>query len=92
MLTMQIGMVQATTDWLAHNNDMAPLHRFVDRDAFARFAGIGVGCQRFQATQTLKVFIGPDYTADTLGLQSGGGNLVKSDSEADESGDDVDAD
>ena len=58
---------------------MAPLHRFVDRDAFARFAGIGVGCQRFQATQVLDIQVGPDCTSagDSAGL------------EADESGDDM---
>jgi hypothetical protein len=36
------------------------IHRFVDRDAFARFSGIGIGCQRLQATQTLNIIIGPD--------------------------------
>ena len=31
--------------------------RFVDRDAFARFSGIGIGCQRLQATRILEVTI-----------------------------------
>lgn len=35
-------------------------YRFVDHDTFARFSGIGIGCQRLQATRTLKVIIGPD--------------------------------
>jgi hypothetical protein len=30
-------------------------NRFVDRDAFARFAGIGIGCQRFQALRPLDI-------------------------------------
>jgi len=47
---------------------MAPPHRFVDRDAFARFAGIGVGCQHFQATQVLEIQVGPDH------MPSGGGS------------------
>lgn len=55
---------------------MAPRHRFVDRDAFARFAGIGVGCQRFQATQVLNIEVGPDYTGDTLDSQPGSGDSV----------------
>lgn len=38
-------------------------NRFVDRDAFARFAGIGIGCQRFQAPQPLDIRVGPDYVA-----------------------------
>ena len=33
---------------------------FVDRDAFARFAGIGIGCQRLQASHVLEIIIGPD--------------------------------
>ena len=37
-----------------------PSYRFVDRDAFARFVGIGVGCQRLQATRILEIVIGPD--------------------------------
>jgi hypothetical protein len=27
---------------------------------FARFSGIGIGCQRLQATRTLEMIIGPD--------------------------------
>ena len=34
--------------------------RFVNRDAFARFAGIGIGCQRLQASNVLEISIGPD--------------------------------
>jgi hypothetical protein len=34
--------------------------RFADRDAFARSLGIGIGCQRLQATQTPEIVIGPD--------------------------------
>ena len=35
-------------------------YRFVDRDAFARFLGIGIGCQRLQAARSLEITIGPD--------------------------------
>lgn len=35
-------------------------HRFVNRDAFARFSGIGIGCQMLQATRSLELTIGPD--------------------------------
>ena len=34
--------------------------RFADHDAFARFSGIGIGCQRLQATHILEIAIGPD--------------------------------
>ena len=34
--------------------------RFVDRDAFARLLGIGIGCQRLQATKSPEIVIGPD--------------------------------
>ena len=51
---------------------MTPWHRFVDRDAFARFAGIGIGCQRHQAVQVLNIHVGPDYNPS--GLQPGGGD------------------
>ena len=34
--------------------------RFANRDAFARLSGIGIGCQRLQATRTLEITIGPD--------------------------------
>jgi len=49
-------------------------HRFVDRDAFARFAGIGIGCQRLQASQVLNIQIGPDHTAseDAAGSHTDG--------------------
>ena len=66
---------------------MAPQHRFVDRDAFARFAGIGVGCRHFQATKVLDIQVGPDYTTNFFDSQSGGGN--SDESEPDESGDDM---
>jgi hypothetical protein len=33
---------------------------------FARFAGIGIGCQQFQATQVLEIQVGPDCDAETL--------------------------
>ena len=36
------------------------LFRFVDRDAFARFSGIGVGCQQLQATCVHEIIVGPD--------------------------------
>jgi len=38
-------------------------YRFADRDAFARFSGIGIGCQRLQATRVLEVVVGPDTPA-----------------------------
>lgn len=56
---------------------MAPPRRFVDRDAFARFAGIGIGCQRFQATQILDIKVGPDHTADPSNLQPMGEDLAE---------------
>ena len=62
---------------------MAPLHRFVDRDAFARFAGIGIGCQHFQATRVLDIRVGPDCAVDTSNPQPGG------DLEVEESGSDT---
>ena len=34
--------------------------RFVDRDAFARFSGIGIGCQRLQAAHVPEIILGPD--------------------------------
>ncbi|KAF9646622.1 hypothetical protein BDM02DRAFT_3188674 [Thelephora ganbajun] len=33
---------------------------FVDRDAFVRFSGIGIGCQRLQAIHVPEIGIGPD--------------------------------
>ena len=36
------------------------MYRFVNRDAFARFSGIGIGCQRFQATRSLEITVGAD--------------------------------
>ena len=36
------------------------MYRFADRDAFARFSGIGIGCQRLQATHPLNLVVGPD--------------------------------
>ena len=54
---------------------MAPQHRFVDRDAFARFGGIGVGCQRFQATRVLDIQVGPDCTTGAFNSQPSGGDL-----------------
>lgn len=51
---------------------MAPLQRFVDRDAFARFTGIGIGCQRLQASQVLDIQIGPDHTIRDPNLQPDG--------------------
>lgn len=50
---------------------MAPHYRLVDRDAFARFAGIGIGCQQFQASQVLNIQVGPNYAANSLGTQHG---------------------
>ena len=49
---------------------MAPPYRFVDGDTFARFDGIGIGCQKFQATRTLSIQVGSDFTADTSNSQS----------------------
>jgi len=49
--------------------------RFVNRDVFARFAGIGIGCQRLQASQVLNIQIGKDHTEpqpDGTGLHTGG--------------------
>jgi len=43
-----------------HKIPHSSIHRFSDHDAFARFSGIGIGCQRLQATRTLKIVIGPD--------------------------------
>lgn len=34
--------------------------RFVNRDAFARLSGIGIGCQQLQAPRPLEITIGPD--------------------------------
>ena len=65
---------------------MAPWHRFVDRDAFARSTGIGIGCQRFQASKTLDIQVGPDYTANANN-QPNSGDLVEL--EVDESDNDV---
>ena len=70
---------------------MAPLHRFVDRDAFARFAGIRTGCQHFQATHILNIQVGPDYTADTFDSQFSGGDPAELNLEADGSGDEMEA-
>ena len=36
------------------------LTRFLNRDSFARFSGIGIGCQQLQASHTLEILIGPD--------------------------------
>jgi hypothetical protein len=47
------------------------LHRFVDRDAFARFSGIGIGCQQLQATQILEVVVGPDAPEPADAAESG---------------------
>jgi len=75
--------------------------RFVDRDAFARFAGIGIGCQRLQASQVLDIQIGKDHAVggskpqpDGTGLHTDGlddGALESDDDswlERDGSGDD----
>ena len=48
---------------------MTPPSRFVDRDAFARFTGIGIGCQRLQASRVPDIHIGPDHTVGGPGLQ-----------------------
>lgn len=61
---------------------MVLLYRFVDRDAFARFAGIGVGCQRFQASRVLDVQVGPDYIFDP---HSNSGDPVESDGDMEDS-------
>ena len=60
-------------DWRAFYANRCDLHlhishspltlsraRFVDRDAFARFSGIGIGCQRLQAAHVPEIIIGPD--------------------------------
>lgn len=57
---------------------MAPPYRFVDRDAFARFAGIGIGCQRLQASRVLDIQSGPDHTISDPGLQQGGEGATES--------------
>ena len=52
---------------------MAPWHRFVDRDTFARSAGIRVGCQHYQAARVLDIQVGPDYmpsNGDSDGLEA----------------------
>ena len=67
-----------------------PLHRFVDGDAFARFGGIGIGCQQFQAARILGIRVGPDFTADAPGLQSGGVDADEVESEGGESEGDSD--
>ena len=36
------------------------MHRFVDCDAFARFSGIGIGCQKLQAAHSQEITIGPN--------------------------------
>jgi hypothetical protein len=51
--------------------------RFVDRDAFARFAGIGIGCQHLQTSRVLNIQAGPDYTADLLGPEYNGGGAFE---------------
>lgn len=56
----------------------SPWLRFIDRDAFARFAGIGIGCQQFQAAQVLDIQVGPDHTANISDPQSGEKDSVKS--------------
>jgi hypothetical protein len=45
--------------------------RFVDHNAFARSLGIGIGCQRLQATQTLEIVIGPN-APDPMELTTNG--------------------
>ena len=62
-------------------------HRFVDRDAFARFSGIGIGCQHPQANQILNIQVGPDFTPSAPDSQPGGGDSAESG--VDESGDDA---
>ena len=49
------------------------MYRFVDRDAFARYSGIGIGCQRLQAAHILEVIIGPDAPdpVDSAAAQGG---------------------
>ena len=63
---------------------MSPLHRFVDRDAFARFGGIGVGCQHFQATQVLNIRVGPDHVTDTPISQNNGADSAEDDDTEDD--------
>lgn len=75
VLIMQTGAIWNLGYWLKINHDIALLCRFVDRDAFARFAGIGIGCQRFQASQVLNIQVGPDHTFDP---QSNSGEPVES--------------
>ena len=64
---------------------ITPSCRFVDRDAFARFAGIGIGCQQFQASQVLDIQVGPDHTAIPLDLQDDDGNSPEGDGNLSES-------
>ena len=55
--SMRTGMIYPPQIFATH---LLHEHRFADRDAFARFSGIGIGCQRLQATRTLEIIIGPD--------------------------------
>jgi hypothetical protein len=55
--SMQIGTIYSVTCFCPFQ---LRERRFADRDAFARFSGIGIGCQRLQATHALEITIGPD--------------------------------
>ena len=58
----------------------------MDRDAFARFAGIGIGCQRFQAARVLDIQVGLDCDLPTgvgsVGLEADGSDDDGSDDDA----------
>ena len=81
---MRTGMVQTS---VRHSILIVTSCRFADGDTFARFSGIGIGCQRFQSHQVLNIQVGPDYTADVTSAQLGGGDLVEP--ELSESDDDI---
>ena len=53
--SMQTGSFPSCVLSLTHRS-----HRFVDCDTFARFAGIGIGCQWLQASNVLEISVGPD--------------------------------
>lgn len=58
--SMQTGMIRLVVGFATCPYPLSSKHRFADRDAFARFSGIGIGCQQMQATRALKIVIGLD--------------------------------